>query len=109
MDLRVDDKGKYFTPRVSKESIAVAMRTTEHLIIGQVHVRPDQRLKDELNNSLDRFVAITEARVYDPSGIKLLFESDFLLVASEHVIFVSPLDAVKEASLPSLVPKEETA
>ena len=109
MDLRVDDKGKYFTPRVSKESIGVAVRTTEHLIVGQVHVRPDQRLKDELNNSMDRFVAITEARVYDSNGIRLLFESDFLIVASEHVIFVSPLDAVKEASLPSLMPKEETA
>jgi len=95
MDLRIDDRGKYFTPRVSKESIAAALRTTDHLIVGQIHVRPDQRLKDEMNLSQERFIAITGARVYDAQGATLLFESAFLIVASAHVIFITPLDALK--------------
>lgn len=96
MDLRIDDRGKYFTARVSKESIAVALRTTEHLIVGQIHVRPDQRLKDEMNLSQERFVAVTDAHVYDSQGQNQLFESAFLIVASQHIIFITPLDALKE-------------
>lgn len=97
MDVHTDDRGKFFTPRVTKESVAVAIRTTDHLIVGQVHVRPDQRLKDELNSAHDRFIAITDARVHNATGSALLFESSFLLVDSTHVIFISPLDAIKEA------------
>jgi hypothetical protein len=111
MDLRIDDRGKYFTPRVSKESIAAALRTTEHLIVGQIHVRPDQRLKDELNLSQERFIAITDARVYDSLGANVLFESAFLIVASSHIIFITPLDAVEQdRQLPWLpTPGEEGA
>jgi hypothetical protein len=95
MDVRTDDRGKFFTPRVTKESVATAIRTTEHLIVGLVHVRPDQRLKDELNNANDRFIAITDARVHNAGGSELLFESSFLLVDANHVIFITPLEAIK--------------
>lgn len=106
MDLRIDDRGKYFTPRVSKESIAAALRTTDHLIVGQIHVRPDQRLKDELNLSQERFVAVTDARVYDAQGANLLFSSEFLIVASSHIIFISPLDAVRHDQQVAWLPTE---
>ncbi len=95
MDVRTDDRGKYFTPRVTKESVATVIRTTEHMIVGMVHVRPDQRLKDELNNAHDRFIAVTDARVYNASGNELLLESSFLLVEDNHVIFITPLEAIK--------------
>jgi hypothetical protein len=95
MDVRTDDRGKYFTPRVTKESVATAIRTTEHMIVGMVHVRPDQRLKDELNNVHDRFIAVTDAHVYNASGSELLLESSFLLVDGNHVIFITPLEAIK--------------
>ena len=108
MDLRIDDRGKYFTPRVSKESVATALRTTDHLIVGQIHVRPDQRLKDELNLSQERFVAVTDAQVYDAQGTTKLFESAILIVASSHIIFITPLDAVKQGQqLPWLPSSEE--
>ena len=96
MDLRIDDRGKYFTPRVSKESIATALRTTDHMIVGHIYVRPDQRLKDELNLTQERFIAVTDARVYDDQGVNLLFESEFLIVASSQIIFITPLEAISQ-------------
>lgn len=97
MDLHIDDRGKYFTQRISKESVDAMVRTTDHFIVGNVYVRPDQRLKDELNSDHGRFVAITNARVYDALGERLLFATNFLLVTYEHVILISPVDAVTEA------------
>lgn len=94
MNLRIDDKGKYFTPRVSKESVTSVVRTTDHLIVGNIYIRPDQRLKDELNQDPDRFLAITDAHVYDTTGKKLLFESEFLLIAYDHIVLVSPREAI---------------
>ena len=101
MDARTDDRGKYFTPRVNKESVAAVIRTVDHLIIGQIYVRADQRLKDGLNNSQEHFIAITDATVYNSSGSELLFESSFLFVTQAHVIFVSPLDAIKAEGAPA--------
>ena len=110
MDMRTDDRGKFFTPRINKESVATAIRTTEHMIVGQVHVHPDKRLKDELNNPSDRFIAVTDARVHNANGSELLFESNFLLVDAAHVIFVTPLEAVKESEgLPWAYAQEEPA
>lgn len=97
MDVRTDDRGKFFTPRVTKESVAAAIRTADHMIVGQVHVRPDQRLKDELNSAHDRFIAVTDARVHNALGSDLLFESSFLLVDARHVIFITPLEAIKDS------------
>ena len=110
MDTRMDDRGKFFTPRVTKESIAAAIRTTDHLIVGQMHVRPDKRLKDELNQAPDRFIAVTDARVHNANGSELFFESSFLLVDATHVIFITPLEAVKESEgLPWAHVQEEPA
>lgn len=98
MEVRIDDRGKYFTPRVSKESVASVVRTTDHLIVGNVYVRPDRRLKDELNEDPDRFLAITDAFVYDAYGERLLFGSSFLLVAYTHVILISPVEALSDTA-----------
>jgi hypothetical protein len=106
MDVRTDNRGKYFTPRVNKESVAAAVRTTEHLIVGQIYVRPDKRLKDELNSGQERFVAVTDARVYDAAGSRMLFESSLLVVGYSHVIFISPLEAISAEQLPAWAQRE---
>lgn len=107
MDLRIDDRGKYFTPRVSKESIVAAIRTTDHFVTGMIYVRPDQRLKDELNLSQERFIAVTDARIYDAQGTTVLFESSFLAIASAQIIFITPMDAVKRSPQLCWLPSEE--
>lgn len=98
MNVHIDPKGKYFTPRVNKEPVLSIIRTTEHLIVGCVPVRPDTRLKDELSHEATRFFAVTDAYVYDATGERLLFESSFLLIAHHQVILLSPLEAVSNVS-----------
>jgi hypothetical protein len=94
MDVRIDSHGKYFSQRVAKESVAALIRTTDHLIVGYVYIRPDYRLKDELNSDAGRMIAVTEARVYNEEGTKFLFATGLLLLSYNHVLFLSPLDAV---------------
>lgn len=108
MDLRIDDRGKYFTPRITKDSIAVVIRTSEHIIVGHIYVQPDQRLKDEMNLNTERFLAITDASVYNAQGDTLLFESGFLIVASAQVIFIAPVDSIKQDKKPSWLPSAPT-
>jgi hypothetical protein len=107
MDVRTDDRGKFFTPRVTKESVATVIRTTDHLIVGQIYVRPDHRLKDELNSTSEPYLAITDAKVYDQLGQMQIFETSFLIVAASHVIFISPLDAIRDETPPPWAQRHE--
>ncbi|HET7745661.1 MAG TPA: hypothetical protein VFM29_00065 [Vicinamibacteria bacterium] len=79
---------------VATEAISAAVRTGDQLIVGQVHVHPGKRLKDELNLNSDRYVAVTGARVYDGGGQRLLYKASCVLVASDHVVSVTPLASV---------------
>lgn len=94
MDMRIDEKGKYYTPRVAKDTLPAFVRTIDQIIIGQVYVRPDNRLKDELNEDASRFLPITDARIYDAATEKLLYQSSFLLLAYSHIVMLSPLGAL---------------
>lgn len=96
MDMRIDEKGKYYTPRVPKDSLLAFVRTTDQIIIGHVYVRPDRRLKDELNEDNSRFLPITDAQVYDAATEKLLYHSSFLLIAYSYITMISPLDALAD-------------
>jgi hypothetical protein len=93
LEIRIDENGKFFTPHVSKEPVPVVVHTADQLIVGSVHLRMEQRLKDELNSSGERFLAITDARVYTKGAEKLLYTSTLVLVSHAHVVAVSPLDA----------------
>lgn len=94
MDLRIDEKGKYFTARIAKNSVAAFVRTLDQVVVGYVHIRPDRRLKDDLSDDPSRFLPVTNAQVYDTTGKTLLFESSFLLIAYHHIIMISPLEAM---------------
>jgi len=94
MTIRFDDKGKFFTDVVSKEAIPVLIQTVPHRIQGVIYVLPGERLKDGLNAE-DEFVAVTDARVYDPLG-KLLFYSTFLAVRRDHISWIAPLSDINE-------------
>jgi hypothetical protein len=98
MNLRIDEKGKYYTPHVTKNTVVTVIRTADQLIVGQVHVRPERRLKDELSDDPSRFLPVTSARVYDAAGTTLLYESGLLLVAYRHIVMISPLDTLEPAT-----------
>lgn len=92
--MRIDSKGKYYTARVSTEELDVLLLTREGLIEGRIHIHPDRRLSDELNNVNMQFLAITDATVRDPAG-SLLYKTHFLALNKNSIVWVIPNDAVE--------------
>ena len=88
MTFEYDEKGKIFTDIVTKVSILATIQTTTHVIRGHIHVRRDQRIKDELDLS-DNFIAVTDASILGPDG-QTLFQAPFLAVRRSHIIWVLP-------------------
>ena len=96
MDIHINARGKYFTSWVNKEEMGVVVQTPANMIVGVIHVNPEQRLKDELNSDSGRFLAVTGAQVYTESGEKMLYATEFLLVAFDQIISLHPIDAVTD-------------
>jgi hypothetical protein len=88
MTFEYDEKGKIFTDIVSKVSIPATIQTTTHLIRGHLHVRRDQRIKDELDLT-ENFLAMTDVSVLGPDG-QTLFQAPFLAVRRSHIVWVIP-------------------
>ena len=82
--------------RIPTETVTAVLRTDDQLIVGQLHSHPQKRLKDELNGNSDHFIALTTARVFDPTGTRLLYESSVVLLDSGSIISVTPLSAITE-------------
>ena len=88
MTIEYDEKGKRFTDIITKRSVYASIQTTTHLLRGQVHVRHDQRIKDELDLD-EKFLAVTDVNVLAPDG-HILFQAPFLAVNRAHIIWVLP-------------------
>jgi hypothetical protein len=88
MTIEYDEHGKIFTDIVSKISIFVTIQTTTHMMRGRMHVRRDQRVKDELDRE-ENFLALTDVHVQGPDG-QTLFHSPFLAVKRDHIVWVMP-------------------
>lgn len=88
MSIEYDEKGKIFTEIVSKVPIVATIQTTTHLMRGRLHVRRDQRIKDELDMN-ENFLALTDVSVLGPDG-QTLFQAPFLAVRRSHIVWVIP-------------------
>jgi len=88
MSVRYDDKGKFFTDVITKDEVPSIIQTLVSRIQGNLHVRIDERVKDELNRD-ERFLAITDAIVYNLQGEKI-YDAEFMLINREHVIWILP-------------------
>lgn len=97
MDVRINEKGKFFTPRIAKDAMLALVRTTDEQIVGYLYIRPDKRLKDEINEDTSRFLPITDAKVYAASNDDLIYQTSFMLVSYSHIISITPLEAVSDA------------
>lgn len=93
MTIEYDDKGKYFTEVVSKIAVPTLVQTTQHLIRGNVHVRRDERLKDELDRD-ELFLAMTDASILGTDG-QILHQVRFLAVRRAQIVWVMPLEDEK--------------
>ena len=94
MTIRFDEKGKFFTEVISKEAVAVIIQTMTHRIHGKIHIRPGERLKDEINQA-EPFFAVTEASIQDHAGQEI-FRTDFLVIYREHIVWMLPVDKLSE-------------
>ena len=83
-----NEKGKIFTDIVSKIAIPAVIQTTTHMVRGRIHVRRDQRIKDELDLS-EHFLALTDVSIVGPDG-QTLFQAPFLAVRRSHIVWVLP-------------------
>ncbi len=90
MTFEYDDKGKFFTDVIVKESLAVMIQTSAGLIRGDIYIREGVRLKDKLETE-EVFIALTDAEVVAASG-EVLFTKDFIAVHKEQIIWISPLE-----------------
>lgn len=90
MSLHYDEKGKFFTDYVSKESIRALIQTATNRIQGNLYLRSEERVSDMLNRS-DKFLAVTDAVIYDLDGVELT-SCDFLALNVDLVIWFMPLE-----------------
>ncbi len=90
-----DEKGKIFTNVVSKIPVDAIIQTRTHQIQGEVYIKPDERLRDELNRS-EQFVAVTNAKIFDANS-NPLFECQFLTINKDQIIWLIPAkDLIKK-------------
>ena len=89
MDFRVDAKGKHFTTYVNKQSVDVTVRVRDSTVQGTVHLAPDNRLKDELNNG-ETFLAVTNAQVWEDSGAQPLYSMQVLMINKDQIAWIFP-------------------
>jgi Family of unknown function (DUF6812) len=88
---RVDEKGKVFTPRVRTAPVEVEIHTLQGLVHGYVHVKPYKRVKDELDNREEEFLAVTNASMRThPDSIPR--EVGFIAVNKHHIVTLVPID-----------------
>ena len=88
MSVRYDDKGKFFTDVITKDPVPSIVQTLVSRIQGNLYVRLSDRVTDELNRD-DKFLAVTDAEIYDLQGQKI-YDAEFMLVNSDQVIWILP-------------------
>jgi hypothetical protein len=91
MPTYTDPKGKFFTAVVHKRPIAAKIQTPTHLIEGNLHVHPDDRVSDELNRE-EPFLAVTDARLLGSDG-REVDRTAFISINKKHIIWLAPADS----------------
>jgi len=88
MTIEFDDKGKFYTDLIKKEPVQATIMTTTHKVLGSIYVRPDQRIKDELDHDT-KFLAVTDATVYTLQG-EIAYQCEFMAIQRSQIVWVIP-------------------
>jgi hypothetical protein len=88
MTIEFDDKGKFYTDVITKIAVPAIIQTVSQSIHGSIHVRRDERFKDEMDRD-EKFLAVTDATIYSLDG-QILFQCDFLSIQRSHIIWAVP-------------------
>jgi hypothetical protein len=89
-----DEKGKIFTPVMKKKKQLALIQTTTSLFSATIHLHPDNRLSDELNNS-EKFLSVTNAGLLD-SRQKVVAEYSYLAIQVSQIVWITPLGDQEE-------------
>jgi hypothetical protein len=89
MVTQFDEKGKIFTTIVSKSPVSVLIQLPTNQVRGEIHVRRDGRLKDELD-SASKYIAVTNATILSLDGSKVIKKCKFLSVNNGQIMWVIP-------------------
>ena len=92
MVTRIDDNGKVFTDRVTKDRVAAIVQTATHRVRGFVFCDRELRLKDELNASKDQFIAMADAEVLSADD-KVIQRTPFLTINKRHIVWLMPIES----------------
>jgi hypothetical protein len=88
---RVDEKGKFFTERITKGRVDVIITTVKGHIRGYIYLTNGERVKDMLNSRTERFIAVSEATTSAPDGSDVM-EVELMAVNKDHIVSVVPID-----------------
>lgn len=88
MYTQFDEKGKIFTPVISKKPVAVTLQTVNNMIHGFIHIRPEERMKDSVVQE-DRFIAVTDAEVFDHQH-QVIYRTKFMAINLVHIVWITP-------------------
>jgi len=90
MTIEYDEKGKFYTEVVKKMPVSAVIQTTTHIVRGLIHVRHEERLKNELERD-EKFLAVTQATVHGADD-KVLFTAPFMAVQRSQVVWLMPVE-----------------
>ncbi|MGA9533783.1 MAG: hypothetical protein WBR18_13780 [Anaerolineales bacterium] len=88
MHTHVDPRGKYFTDVVRTEAIPVVIKLEDSLIRGKIHLHPEHRLLDQLNEDAG-FMAVTDVQVEGQEGT---ITGPFMAIRRDRIQWVIPQD-----------------
>lgn len=88
-----DDKGKIFNNVVAKKPVKVIIQVDNHRVVGTVHIRPENRLKDEINQP-ETFLAVTDAHIENEAG-DTIYTNKFLIVNRSQISWMAPESGVE--------------
>jgi hypothetical protein len=94
---RVDHNGKIFSDQVRKHKVASILQISGQRIRGLLFHDPDGRLKDDLNDADETFIAVTDVEFLAEDGA-VLQRSKFLAVNKSHIDWVMPADEADAAA-----------
>lgn len=87
---RVDEKGKVFTPRVRTAAVEVEVTTIHGLVHGFMHVKVQDRMRDELNRTDEDFIAMTGANIRTRAD-SVPQKVGFIALNKRHIVSVVPI------------------
>ena len=78
---------------LDKKQVPTTIQTMTQRIVGNIHIREWERVKDAFNNLEERFIAFTDAKIYNFSG-QIVHSCKFMAVNIDHVVWINPSDQI---------------